>query len=42
MTYKELSERARKMLLGLLLRYAEHTKSKSLERAARSIIDDLL
>ena len=42
MSYKELGERAKRTLLGLLLRYAEHAKSKALERAARAIIEDLL
>lgn len=42
MKYRTLDERARTKLLGLLVRYAEQTKYKPLERAARAIIDSLL
>ena len=40
MKYKKLTERARRVLLGLLLRYAEYAPPR-LERAARALIEDL-
>ena len=42
MTYKILSDRDKQRLLALLLRYAEHIRSPTLERAARALIDSLL
>ncbi len=42
MSYKPLQEKARRTLLALLLRYAEHAGESRLERAARVLIDSLL